>query len=114
MSAYAPEPVAKAAATLATATKAAPQPAKQPVRQAYPAANVSTFINTPKPAAPANTPKADVSGIKVGTRVQHKTFGEGTIVSMAERTVTVRFTAGGEKTLGFPYAFDMGLVKKIR
>lgn len=109
----APEPVAKPAAAPVTTTKAAPQPARQPVRQAYPAANVSTFISTPKPAAPANTPKADVSGIRVGTRVQHKTFGEGTIVSMAERTVTVRFTAGGEKTLGFPYAFDMGLVKKI-
>ena len=31
-----------------------------------------------------------------------------------ERTVTVRFTAGGEKTLGFPYAFTMGLVEKIK
>lgn len=108
----APEPVTKSAPALATTQKAAPQPIRQPVRQAYPAANGSTFIGGTKPADPA-TPKADVSGIKVGTKVQHKTFGVGTVVSMNERTVTVKFAAGGEKKLGFPYAFDMGLVKKI-
>ena len=49
-----------------------------------------------------------------GTKVRHKTFGEGVVVNQTERTVTVRFTAGGEKTLGFPYAFTMGLVEKIK
>lgn len=104
----APEPAAKPAPAPTITQKAA----SQPVRQAYPAANVSTFIGGTKPAAPA-VPKADVSGIKVGTKVQHKTFGAGTVVSMNERMVTVRFAAGGTKMLGFPYAFDMGLVKKI-
>ncbi|MCI6383722.1 MAG: DEAD/DEAH box helicase family protein [Subdoligranulum variabile] len=106
-------PVTVAKATSQTATQSASQPIIQPVRKIYPAASVSTFIGASTPVAPANTPKVDVSDVRVGTLIKHKTFGEGIIVNMKDSYFTVRFNGGGVKTFVLPAVFENGLVQKI-
>ena len=77
---------------------------------------------TPRPAAPAaaqstaaEKPHADVSGIKTGSLVVHKAFGEGVVESLdirdGKQYIYVRF-AGGAKQFQFPKAFDDGFLWK--
>lgn len=60
-----------------------------------------------------NKPKVDVSDVRVGTLIKHKTFGEGIIVNMKDNYFTVRFNGGGVKTFVLPTVFESGLVQKI-
>lgn len=55
--------------------------------------------------------KLDLSGVKVGATVTHKSFGEGTIVWMdkAEKHFRVKFSIG-EKNFVFPNAFVQGFL----
>lgn len=58
--------------------------------------------------APARI-KVDVSAVKVGSGIVHKTFGEGTVLKMIDNKIVVGFRAG-EKTFQFPQAFDQGFL----
>ena len=56
--------------------------------------------------------KIDVSKVKFGTNVTHKTFGKGTVIKIDknQKHIHIKFAAG-EKTFAFPNAFDMGFLK---
>lgn len=60
-------------------------------------------------AAPAS--KVDVSWVKVGSTVHHKSFGAGTVTRLFEDKVRVKFAAG-VKDFTFPGAFRDGFLKK--
>ncbi len=61
---------------------------------------------------PDSVIEMDLSGVKIGAKVKHKTFGEGTIVWMdkAEKHIRVKFSIG-EKTFVFPSAFMQGFLQ---
>lgn len=92
-----PKTIAKAQS--ATTTKAA----------AY---KKTTTDITPAPKSKSTTtPKItiDFSGVKVGIVVKHKVFGEGKIIELEGRLVTVAFETG-EKKFQFPQAFENGFL----
>ena len=57
-------------------------------------------------------PKIDCSGIKVGSQIGHKIFGEGKVVQMKENMITVTF-GKAEKRFRFPEAIENGFLKII-
>lgn len=62
----------------------------------------NTTVNEPE------KPELDLSGVTIGSMVEHKKFGEGEITDIGEY-VTVRF-ANGEKRFGYPSAFEDGFL----
>jgi hypothetical protein len=65
-----------------------------------------------KPAAKAEPkPKVDLSWVKVGCTVKHKTFGEGEVIEIANGKVTVTF-GKAEKKFQYPFAFENGFLTK--
>ena len=61
------------------------------------------------PVKPPEKREVDVSGVKVGTVVNHKAFGEGTICRIESAIVWVTFS-GKEKRFAFPSAFQDGFL----
>lgn len=55
--------------------------------------------------------KINLSGVIKGTKVYHKSFGEGIITNLdkAQKHIRVKFVAG-EKTFIFPNAFKNGFL----
>ncbi|WP_243112692.1 GIY-YIG nuclease family protein [Caproiciproducens sp. NJN-50] len=96
---------------------------KQPEReksiiQSHPAAPtgrpqvVPTFHSVSAPTAQASAkPKVDISGVKIGSSVSHKAFGEGTVLKIVGDKITVAF-GKAEKTFLFPQAFEQGFLTK--
>ena len=82
--------------------------ASAPAVSYAPAANKSAV--TPQPVQ-STVPELDLSGIAVGAKVTHKTFGEGTItwLDKAGKHIRVQFVVG-EKTFIFPDAFKGGFL----
>lgn len=76
----------------------------------------SVQIAQPKPSPSITTPpsppkaKIDLSGVKVGTHVKHKTFGDGTIVTFERDLILVSF-GKEEKKFQFPQAFENGFLQ---
>ena len=106
------EPAEVIPAPVAPAPKPEPKPLVE--RQIPPKPQPKPYI--PAPVAPApkpEEPKMDLSDVAVGTKVTHKTFGEGTVTWMdqAKKYFRVSF-AEGEKQFVFPNAFTMGFLKK--
>lgn len=56
--------------------------------------------------------KIDVSGVKVGTILKHKIFGEGTVRKIAGGKIFVMF-GKAEKSFIFPDVFEQGFLKLI-
>lgn len=83
------------------------------------AANGSAAVNDqagpPKPlsvpvsAAPQKT-TLDLSGIIVGASAEHKRFGDGVVVEIANGMITAAFGTAGKKFM-FPGAFEMGFLR---
>ncbi len=99
----APAPTARSAAT-----QAIPQ---------RPFAHASFSNSTPSTQpqtspAPKLAPQVDYSGVKAGSRMLHKTFGEGTVREIREGRMIVAFN-GGEKLFQFPSAIENGFIKQI-
>lgn len=64
------------------------------------------------PTTPSSMkPKVDVSGVKTGSLVSHKTFGEGTVLKIVGDKIIVAF-GKTEKTFLFPAAFNQGFLTK--
>jgi hypothetical protein len=99
-------------------------PKPKPVQKAKPSVEAPSPVRTiiapqtkpaPKinaPSAPKKTtekPKVDVSGVKVGGTVKHKSFGDGIVTKIADGRIMVKFTIG-EKLFQFPQAFDGGFL----
>ncbi|MCL2813336.1 MAG: GIY-YIG nuclease family protein [Oscillospiraceae bacterium] len=81
-------------------TKAAPS---VQIAQPKPLPSVSTPPLPPKP-------KMDLSGVKVGAHLKHKTFGDG-IVRMFESGLVVVSFGTAEKKFQFPQAFEGGFLQ---
>jgi hypothetical protein len=56
--------------------------------------------------------KMDLSGIKIGSKVMHDKFGEGTVVAFPDDRVTVTF-GDKEKVLMFPETFESGILRSV-
>ena len=86
--------------------------AKPEVRTVPAPAVRSPASRTPIQFNPAQPPKLtiDTSGIKGGTPVTHKTFGNGTVVSMIDGKIIVAF-GKAEKMFMFPDAIENGFLK---
>ena len=54
----------------------------------------------------------DLSGVKVGTHVKHKTFGDGTIINMERDLILVSF-GKEEKKFQVPQAFENGFLRMV-
>ena len=67
--------------------------------------------NNPNNADDGKDWEAILSGVKVGSTVQHKTFGEGTVLKFDAKMkyITVKFSAG-EKRFPFPESFVNGFL----
>lgn len=95
-----------------------PEPPKAPVPARTPPAKpdfVTAAFGVKSPIIPAKPkqpekPKADVSGIAVGSAVAHAKFGIGKVIELSRGYVTVRFEQG-EKRFIFPDAFESGFLK---
>lgn len=55
-------------------------------------------------------PKMDLSGVKVGTAVKHKTFGDGIVIRHERDLILISF-GKEEKKFQFPQAFENGFLK---
>lgn len=101
-------------------TNSAPSEMRQNVQTHIPASDSQRPCLTPtyRPAfvppevnpvqAPAKK-EVDVSGVKVGTVVRHKAFGEGTVCRMEPAVLWISFN-GEEKRFAFPSAFQDGFL----
>ena len=92
-----------------------------PTKTATPATTISQHYGIPQPSKPIGTtstvqvavqkPKEEIKvpDVKVGDKVKHKTFGEGTISFMdkAQKKIRVQFHVG-EKIFLYPDAFVNG------
>lgn len=95
-----------------------PEPPKAPVPTRTPPAKpdfVTAAFGVKSPIVPAKPqqpekPKADVSGVSVGSAVAHAKFGIGKVIELNRGYVTVRFEQG-EKRFIFPDAFESGFLK---
>ncbi len=96
---------------------------EKPVVQKTTSSNVRIF-KTSEPAKPvvkttiektvvkpAAKPKVDISWVKVGCTVKHKTFGEGKVIEITNGKVTVTF-GKAEKKFQYPFAFENGFLTK--
>ena len=88
-----------------------PETVKQKTPQAMPdfktAVNIAPIV---KPAIKKEEPiksKVDVSGVKVGTKVKHKKFGEGVVSELSKDYISVVF-GKAEKKFMFPSSFENG------
>jgi hypothetical protein len=54
-------------------------------------------------------PTVDVSGVVVGATVHHNKFGNGEVVELDSKHITVAFSEG-EKRFLFPYVFEQGFL----
>ncbi len=70
-------------------------------------APIATTVDI-KPAAPSK-PSIDLSGVKVGAAVKHKSFGDGKITEFKGDIITVLFGTA-EKRFQFPQAFENGFL----
>ncbi|HBE06157.1 MAG TPA: hypothetical protein DCY85_06670 [Firmicutes bacterium] len=82
---------------------------KTPVSLAKPDFITATF-GTRTPIAKDNSqkeekPKVDVSGVAVGVLVYHKKFGDGKVVELDDKYITVSF-GKAEKRFLFPGSFE--------
>lgn len=96
------------------AKNAAAKPVVKKVETPTPAKPVIRPAPQPKPVTPqpkAEAPKPDYEKAAVGMTVTHKKFGKGRIVKIDSKgsTMVVAFEMG-EKMLGFPSAFKMGVL----
>lgn len=98
-------------------TEKQPDPQKS-VTQNYPTVPVSrpqampTFRTASASAAQTSAePKVDVSGVKIGSSVSHKVFGEGTVQKIVGDKISIAF-GKAEKTFLFPQAFEQGFLTK--
>ena len=72
-------------------------------------------VSPPEPSPHINIPPTPtkpqmyLSGIKVGTHVKHKTFGDGTVISFERDLILVSF-GKEEKKFQFPQAFEGGFL----
>ncbi len=76
---------------------------------------VPRSIPTPKPNAPAkSTPanKIDTSGVRVGSPLRHKTFGNGVVKSLDNQYISVTFN-GDVKRFKFPVAILDGFLEIV-
>ena len=96
------------------AKSAAPEPVKSaafinPNLQA--ASPVTSYAGAAAKPAEPEKPALDLSGIAEGSKVMHKSFGEGTVTKLdkAGKHLRVQFAAG-EKTFIFPDAFINGFL----
>ena len=76
---------------------------------------VHTYHSADTPMVPTTAvkdkqPKADVSGVKIGSAVIHKAFGKGTVKAIKRAVVIVTFK-DGDKKFQFPSAFQQGFLK---
>ena len=46
--------------------------------------------------------------IKVGSKVQHKSFGEGIVTALDDKFMTCQFDGGREKKFFYPECFEKG------
>ena len=69
----------------------------------------------PAPMAPPAPPKSAivVPPDVVGKQVQHKAYGEGIVIGVADATITVAFQSVGEKKLGYEVCVKNGLIQFI-
>lgn len=79
-----------------------------------------TPIMATKPSAPdsrTQKPSLDTSGYSTGVKINHKKFGNGVIVDMKESDngplITVRFNAGGIKTLSLTIVLENHVIEKL-
>lgn len=79
---------------------------------------VTPFV--PKVATPKTEKQEssiDTSGYNVGTKITHKKFGDGVITEIRESTngplITVRFAAGGIKTLSLQIVLENHVIEKL-
>lgn len=73
------------------------------------AAIVQPISTVPEPA------KDEPPIVYEGMRIEHNRFGKGTVVGQSSAsTVTVKFDEGGEKTFGYPMAFDKGFMWEVK
>ena len=61
--------------------------------------------------SPQQREKLDLSSVKVGGSVKHKSFGEGVVVNLTSEKITVAF-GNAEKMFIFPNAFEQGFLSK--
>lgn len=64
---------------------------------------------TKSKAEKKDEPKIDLSGVKIGSIVKHKSFGVGTVTSLDSKHIRVKFNVG-EKKFIFPDAFEKGFL----
>jgi len=82
------------------------------ITRTAPDVQTSQFKPTPSITAqpPPLKPRIDLSGVKVGTQIKHKTFGDGVIVSFERDLILVSF-GKEEKKFQFPQAFENGFLR---
>ena len=85
-------------------------PAKAPKSASKPSTpTITKTAKTPRPVAatpvPRPKPTLDLSGVKVGVTIKHKSFGEGVVVSLTGDKIAVAFGTA-EKLFLFPGAFE--------
>ena len=56
--------------------------------------------------------RSSVSPLSVGERVQHKSFGLGTVLEIDDDIITIDFTEKGQRKLSFSTSIRYGLIKK--
>lgn len=66
--------------------------------------------STAKSASAGETPKIDLSGLKAGTAVKHKSFGDGIVIKLEADKIFVAF-GKAEKAFLFPSAFNNGFLQ---
>ncbi|MCD7916903.1 MAG: HNH endonuclease [Clostridiales bacterium] len=64
----------------------------------------------PAPVTASDTPKPAVPPQVVGKRLNHKIYGEGTVIGIAGGIIVVSFDSVGEKKLGYEICIKNGLI----
>ena len=75
-----------------------------------PIITVKPTTNIPSTPAPAPKVVMDLSGVKVGATVKHKTFGDGIVAIIEGGKILVAFGTA-EKAFIFPDAFENGFLR---
>ncbi len=86
------------------------QPSSTKIFRASEPTGTPIRVNIEKPST-KREPKVDLSWVKIGCAVHHKTFGEGTVIEINNGKVTVAF-GKAEKKFQYPFAFENGFLSK--
>jgi molybdopterin-guanine dinucleotide biosynthesis protein len=86
------------------------KPYQQVKPEPLPKVAETPVVLTSKEQLSTRKPMIDVSGVRAGVMLMHKTFGEGKVIKVAEGKIIVAF-GKAEKMFLFPGAFENGFLR---